>query len=755
MVVSTERPPAQVRPIPLPPLVPTLVLAVVLAVAATATIAAPALLVIPAKTLPPPLPEQHQDAETLVYVLAFAAVLPAALFAARRVAVALESAPLTAVAWLLATSLALAVLTLRLADALRVGGGDRSILALGVLWWSGAATLLALAARGRLQGLARYTRPIAAAAAVLGFGALLCFADIGSVSPIGVIAGGLVAAALVIVRPPHLPGGWGAAADAVAVAAVLLVVPDLVIFRPEQAVGDANIALETSVIQFHHDFLLGPANEVLGGNPMLAETASQYGVSSIYLLVAWFLVAPIGYGTLGLLTGALTALWFAAGYCVLRLARVSRLLAAAALAAAVVVLVFNLSYPVGSLPQSTPLRFGLPMAVILALVAGERWPSHARLAGGVAAASVGLAAVWALEAFVYTAIVYAAVTSLQAWLSHGLGWLAGRAGAAAVAVVIAHVIFAAATLAGAGTLPDWGEYLAYLREFLFGDLGDLTYDIPEWSPGLAVGIAYLASAAAVVELARRRRGIDRTTLVALGGMTAYGIALFSYYVDRSLDHILLYGGLPAVLMATIWLSVLARARQTGAVAFGSAVGVLLVAMAWSAIGDRFPRSPLARAAPGGESLAASLERLWRPPPMDATAPAGQRLLERHMPGERRSLLMVAPDVGIEILIREGRHDRLELGDAWEASFVAARHLPRLGAIIDELRPGDRMLMDASARRLLSRLRAEPALDPLTIAPPLLAPLQQWALKRIDARFRLRPVGAREGPYGVVELIPRA
>ena len=341
-------------------------------------------------------------------------------------------------------------------------------------------------------------------------------------------------------------------------------VPDLLIFRPEQAVGDANIALETSVIQFHHDFLLGPANEVLGGNPMLAETASQYGVSSIYMLVAWFLVAPIGYGTLGLLTGALTALWFAAGYCVLRLARVSRLLAAAALAAAVVVLVFNLSYPVGSLPQSTPLRFGLPMAVILALVAGERWPSHARLAGGVAAASVGLAAVWALEAFVYTAIVYAAVTSLQAWLSHGLGWLAGRAGAAAVAVVIAHVIFAAATLAGAGTLPDWGEYLAYLREFLFGDLGDLTYDIPEWSPGLAVGIAYLASAAAVVELARAPpRHRPEATLVALGGMTAYGIALFSYYVDRSLDHILLYVGLPAILMATIWLSVLARAAPDG------------------------------------------------------------------------------------------------------------------------------------------------------------------------------------------------
>ena len=69
---------------------------------------------------------------------------------------------------------------------------------------------------------------------------------------------------------------------------LVALVPDLVIFRPEQAAGDVAIALETGIIQFHHDFLLGPANEVLDGRAMLVGTASQYGVSSIYLLAAWF-----------------------------------------------------------------------------------------------------------------------------------------------------------------------------------------------------------------------------------------------------------------------------------------------------------------------------------------------------------------------------------------------------------------------------------------------------------------------------------
>jgi hypothetical protein len=66
-----------------------------------------------------------------------------------------------------------------------------------------------------------------------------------------------------------------------------------------------------------------------------------------------------------------------------------------------------------------------------------------------------------------------------------------------------------------------------------------------------------------------------------------------------------------------------------------------------------------------------------------------------------------------------------------------------------------MLMDQSARTVLRALRADPSLDPLTLTPPRLAPLQQWALKRIDRRFQLKQIGARDGEYTVVELRPRA
>ena len=127
--------------------------------------------------------------------------------------------------------------------------------------------------------------------------------------------------------------------------------------------------------------------------------------------------------------------------------------------------------------------------------------------------------------------------------------------------MVAHALFAAATLAATGRLPDWGEYLAYLRAFLFGGLGDLTYDVPRWTPGLAVGAAYLASAAALVELARRRGPLverERPALIAITGVTAYGSALMSYYVDRCLDHILIYIALPVLLAGALWLGLLLR-----------------------------------------------------------------------------------------------------------------------------------------------------------------------------------------------------
>jgi hypothetical protein len=235
----------------------------------------------------------------------------------------------------------------------------------------------------------------------------------------------------------------------------------------------------------------------------------------------------------------------------------------------------------------------------------------------------------------------------------------------------------------------------------------------------------------------------------------------SYYVDRSLDHILIYIALPVLLAGALWLGLLlrcgsavGRGPRTAGLALALAVAALVVAVGWDAIDTRFPRTALAHAAPGGSSLRGALERLWHPPPLAPGATPGEQALRRSMPGERESLVMVQPDLGIEILLRSGRADRLLLGDPWEASFAEAEELPQLRAAVDALRPGDRMLLDRPARTVLAALRADPSRDVLAAPGSVLAPLQEWALQRIDRRFRLRTVARGPGDFTVVELAPR-
>ena len=156
-------------------------------------------------------------------------------------------------------------------------------------------------------------------------------------------------------------GRWGPWADALAAALLFLVAIDLVIITPEDPATSLLERVTYGVDQFHADFLLAPANQVLGGDALLIDIASQYGVGSIYFLAGWFSVAPIGYGTMALLDSLLTGLYLIAGYALLRICGASRPIAGATIAVAVAVMVFSLTYPLGGLVQEGPFRFGIPL----------------------------------------------------------------------------------------------------------------------------------------------------------------------------------------------------------------------------------------------------------------------------------------------------------------------------------------------------------------------------------------------------------
>ena len=720
--------------------------------------------------------QQRQIVKTDVYLVSFLVLLPLALVLVPRLVEAIAASSNGAAAGALAAlacgSLAGALIIVRLSGGLPWGRGVKGIL-VGVLVWSAlAASLTWRVVRGgrweALHRLTERTRGAVGVAALLVFGVLLCLTSARSLRPLPLLLGGAAASAVVLAYGRHrLPrlGRRGLVLDVAAIAILLLAIPDMVVFH--QPSGTFSYFTEPGIVQFQHDWILGPTNQLLGGGAVLVnDPASPYGVGLLYFLAAWFHLAPIGYGTFGFLDGLLTALFYIAGYAVLRLAGVRRTLAVAAIALGVLAFVYNRSFPVGQLPEEGPLRFGLPMLVLLGTVVALRLPRLAREARLIVVCTLGVSAVWSLEAFVYTTVTYAGLIAAQAWLrapGDRRRWLLGRAWLAVAAWVGAHVIFAVATLAGTGQLPDWGHYLPYARDALLGrGPAAVTYGFADWSPGLAAYVAAITSAAGLVLLARRRGQLARSQpvlLVALAGATAYSIALLSYTDNRSSTYLFVYVALPLLIAGTLWLALILAPSshlefgvRRAALAGGLAIAVLLMSGAWPSISSQFSRSALAHAYPGGGELAA-LHRLWHPPPIDPRSVDGVALLRRYIPGRRVVILLpTVPDLGTEILLRSHRYNLLPIGDPKGDSFVPSVWLPGMRKAVARLRPGQRILIDRSALKIIADIRRS-HLNPLKHEIDGGELETDWILRALDRSFQIRPLVRSADGLIVAELAP--
>jgi hypothetical protein len=564
---------------------------------------------------------------------------------------------------------------------------------------------------------------------------------------------------------PHLPRPWGPVVDIALLILVVMAVPDMVIFQGVGEVGQPGDAFTTYVINFHQSLFLGPVSQILHGSALLVDTVAQYGVGDIYLLAAWFQIAPIGNGTLGFFDASLTALTFGAGYAILRMSGVRRIMAGPAMAVAVVVLIWALEYPIGGLLQHGGLRFGLPMPLIFFWVAAARFPGARRWLRGAGWLVVGLSSIWALEAFIYVSGALAAMLAIEAALmpEGKVRWLVRQLAFTVTAWLAAQLIFAAATLIWGGGLPEWGLYLTYLRDFLAGDVGDLTYDVPAWSPGLTVGFAYLTLTLALAVTAARRPDWLRerpVPAVALAGLAGYGVLLYSYFDNRSLAHVIPYISLPLLLSVTIWLWLVisnpAVPRRTAAAALGSVlvVAALSVATVMPAAWDRGRTSLLDYALPGGKPLGEGFHRLWNPPELAAGADQGAALLEKYLPGQDASPVLTMVDLDNNILTLAGRSNSLGITDAKEQSWVESPHVEPVEEATDRLQAGDRMLVDSHALAAFRVLAANPDADRDQLGTQTgMEDIQMIAIREIAEHFRLKIV-ARDGDLAVVELLPR-
>jgi hypothetical protein len=383
---------------------------------------------------------------------------------------------------------------------------------------------------------------------------------------------------------------------------------------------------------------------------------------------------------------------------------------------------------------------------------------------------VALAAVWSLEVFVYTlftVLVLALVEILLAGGGRVLARLGRRTLAALAAALGGQLALAALTLIATGQLPDWDQYLVYVRALVFGSVnaGQISYGFANWSPGLAVGVGWAVSAAALALMLWRRRELaraERLGVTALAGLTAYGVALFSYTDNRSSTYLLPYVALPQLLAAVLWLVLIWRRRaplgipaRRALLAIPLAVATVMLAAAWPTISANFSRSALAHAYPGG-GLPAALRRLEHPPAIDPRAPVGEALLARYAPARRALVLLPEwPDLGTEILMRSHRSNLLFMGDPKADGFIdSSEWRGRIARQLTHIRAGQRLVTDATGLKVVRELRGRPDLYAITPGLGSLNPQLDWILHQLDRRFGLRTVDRDPSGLIVAQLVAR-
>lgn len=712
----------------------------------------------------------NERGEWLLFIFAFAAALPASLLGAWHLS---RSGRGT---WLRATAagggLAFLVGLARLLPSVDLAGkGSAAVLVLTALGLC-AVVLLPLGTPTVALGRTRLLPPrrIALGLATVALaGLLLAFAPSGlpDFRKLAFSAFGGVGMALLYwrVRPLAIPGRMALALDLIVSAAVVLLVVDVVGYTSDgpRLSSGGGLAAESVVpaAQLHLDYYLGPVNDVLHGRPLLVDSACQYGVLNLYLLAAWFQIAPLGYGPLGFAVSLVTAAQYLVAYWVLRLAGSGPVIAGAAMLVAVAVTVLAGFGSPAFFPSTGGLRFGLPFVLILITLLAARRSRSAPPISVAAFAVVGLSSLWSFETLVYVLAAFAAAAAFDiAIRSRSLDEAARLAGrhmaGAAVALVGAHLLFAIGTRLLAGSWPDWGWYLDYFETYSTGGLSQAL--ARPWSLAWLIGATCFASIGGLVALAATNRAFameNRVPLLAAAGTSGAGVAMLTYFLGRSIEQLLVFVALPAFMLGAIWLALALqtdstpRAVKVAAVGFCSWVAALSFALAWPQASDRWPRTAVAHLPPGGRSLSEGLERLWDSPAMDPRSPAGERLIRDHFPPSSQALVIAEPSLAAEILVRTDRVNALPISFPFEDDLVLERSVRRVRDAVARLDPGTPMLLQRDA---LSDVSNRPAVGVIAvIGGKRLSEVQLAAYRSLKSRFEFEPVATGGAGLQVVTL----
>jgi hypothetical protein len=506
-------------------------------------------------------------------------------------------------------------------------------------------------------------------------------------------------------------------------------------------VADAGFVLVASLVVFYvgrpsgplasnQNYFLGPALDVLHGHPMLVSTFSQYGVGMIDALAAVFLVVPIGYGTFTILLAALTVLFFAVFYVVLRWSTRSVLVAALGLMTVVVLDIFGQVDFYAFFPSTGVLRFGLPWLVIACALAAVANPRHEQLFDGLLLAVVAVASVWSGEAAAYCLGTAIALACLSAATADASARERLRTGALRIALLIAVsassvLAFTLVSRAATGVWPDWGGYLEYIHLYTIGDFGDLP--IRSWSPGLAIGGVYLISAIAIVLLAMTRAELVRERIVAFRaatGLTALGTLVYTYFLGRSHPNNVVHVSPPAVALLFVWFDIVRcslSSRQAVAIAGAAVVffAALVLAGERRSIETKYSSTALAAVLGSSAPLGSQLAALSHNPVVEPATTRVVTFVKSLRRGYTSLTVLLGPFIETEVMLRLDTGNTITSSNPIQEA-ISRRSDSRIAAAVRSL-PPDGVVVINETEHVLA--------------------LQEYAFSLLQRRFTLRQIAA--------------
>jgi hypothetical protein len=704
--------------------------------------------------------------DTGLWVMAFAIALPLGTFLGARQDRRLAATPQPITRWALAFGASLLMFGLVLLRLLQTGSAQHTVLGLLAVAAYGVTELAARrpAIFGRLEA-----RP-AWAPVVVGVSAIVIMIGLFLVTPITrwALAVGLGRSFLSLVLV-------GVALIAVVVLAGVAVAAVLVLDRRtprawRRRLFDVGLCVVLSMVVFqvklmpdypfvhHHNFYLGPVNDMAHGRTMLVDIWAQYGVGVYYALLAALSVLPLNHGGLVLLLSTVMAAQYVLVYATLRTAIRSQALVIAAVGAAVMANIFGEVHSYAAYPSVGPLRFGLPYLVVAAAVAAARWPQRARAMRVGQFVVIAIAAVWSFETFVYTAVTWFALAALLAFGRPRAGlrvFVRELAAAAAVSVgtVLALTI---GTRVAAGAWPDWSGYFAYVLLYSVGEFSNLPLDF--WSPALLMAAVIFLSAVGVVSVARDERvPASGPVLAGLAGFTGLASSTFTYFLGRSHPNNLLVLLLPICALGCLWASIFLapreqdrRAWRVVPLAFVLVVAASLTVFSSPFAVQKWHQTAFAQAVPfadghlpgnGGLSLRTSLEDLWAGRTFDdSIVDNGAMLLQRYDPRDGPALVVVGQTT--EILLKVRRVNLLPISNPEEDSLIISRVWPRIVAAIDAVPDGTILLTSTIQPQTGPR-------QPWNWSIP--SPILQRALAELQHRFDFQVLESSPDGLQVVRL----